>query len=108
MGRAMFDENLPVAGPDQHLVTAPGTILGTPDYMAPEQARDSHNADIRCDIYSLGCVLYHCLAGQPPFPDPNRVRVLVRHATEKPRPVHELNPAVPKGLQHILDWMMAK
>ena len=44
-------------------------MLGTPDYMAPEQARDARTADIRSDIYILGCVLFHCLAGQAPFPD---------------------------------------
>jgi serine/threonine protein kinase len=108
LGRALFDEDAASPGAEGHLVTAPGTILGTPDYMAPEQARDSHAADVRSDIYSLGCVLYHCLTGQPPFADSNRVRVMVKHATEKARPLKELNPSVPDGLQQILDWMMAK
>ena len=53
--------------------------------MAPEQARDAHKADIRADIYSLGCVLFHLLAGQAPFPDSNLVRQIIRHANEKPR-----------------------
>lgn len=108
LGRALFDEDLPANAPEAQLVTAPGTVLGTMDYMAPEQARDSHNADVRSDIYSLGCVLYHCLTGQPPFMDNNHVRVMIRHAKEKARPVKELNPSVPDGLQQILDWMMAK
>src|SRR5262249_1156162 len=51
--------------------TGEGVLLGTPDYLAPEQARDPRAVDIRADIYSLGCVLYHCLTGQPPFPDTN-------------------------------------
>jgi serine/threonine protein kinase len=76
--------------------------------MAPEQARDSRNVDIRSDIYSLGCVLYHILAGQPPFPDTNLISQMIRHATETPRPLKEFNPAVPDGLQQILNWMMAK
>jgi serine/threonine protein kinase len=89
-------------------ITSEGTLLGTPNYMAPEQARDARNADIRADIYSLGCVLYHALTGQPPFPDTNVINQMIRHATEAPRPVAELNPAVPEGLQQILNSMLAK
>jgi serine/threonine protein kinase len=105
MGRALFDEASP--GGKMEL-TNEGELLGAPDYMAPEQARNAHGADIRGDIYSMGCILYHALAGQPPFPDTSRVRQLVRHATEEPRPVRELNSAVPDGLQQILNWMLAK
>jgi serine/threonine protein kinase len=101
-GRALFDD-----GPTAEL-TNEGDVLGTAEYMAPEQARDPRSADIRADIYSMGAVLYHALAGQPPFSDANRVRLLVRMATETPRPVRELNPAVPEGLQQILNWMLAK
>src|SRR5205807_443411 len=49
-------------------ITASGVIMGTPDYMAPEQTSSAHEVDIRADIYSLGCTLYHLLAGQVPFP----------------------------------------
>ncbi len=85
-----------------------GRLVGTPDYLAPEQARDTRAADIRADIYSLGCVLYQCLTGQPPFPDTNVANQLRRHANEPARPVKELNPAVPDGLQQIVNWMLAK
>ncbi len=104
LGR-MMDEGLDPADPG---LTGEGVLLGTPDYMAPEQARDARAIDIRADIYSLGCVLYHLLAGQPPFPDTNIISQMIRHASEPPRPVASLSPGVPDGLQQILNWMMAK
>ncbi|MFN4261667.1 MAG: serine/threonine-protein kinase [Gemmataceae bacterium] len=106
LGRSFFDENSPVI-PDPQL-TGEGVLLGTPDYLAPEQARDARSVDIRADIYSLGCVLYHALTGKPPFPDTNIINQMVRHATETPRPVRDFSPEVPDGLQQILNWMMAK
>jgi eukaryotic-like serine/threonine-protein kinase len=107
MGRTMFDEGDADSGPMDNLTVA-GDILGSPSYMAPEQARDAHNADIRADIYALGCVLYHMLTGQEPFPDVNRVRQLVRHATEAPRPLNQFKIAAPPGLQAIVDTLTAK
>jgi eukaryotic-like serine/threonine-protein kinase len=107
LGRALFDETL-AAEPDKEMLTGEGVLLGTPNYLAPEQARDAHNVDIRADIYSLGCVLYHVLAGQPPFPDTNALSQMVRHVSETPRPLREFNPEVAEGLQQIIDWMMAK
>ncbi len=105
LGRAMFDAALSEL--DDGL-TGEGVLLGTPDYMAPEQARDARGIDIRADVYSLGCVLYQLLAGQLPFPDTNLINQMIRHATEQARPLTELNPAVPEGLQQIVNWMMAK
>ncbi|MFO0844816.1 MAG: hypothetical protein U0797_20865 [Gemmataceae bacterium] len=93
--------------PDPGLTTE-GVLLGTPDYMSPEQARDPRQADIRADVYSLGCVLYHMLAGQPPFPDTNLISQMIRHATEPPRPLRAFDRDIPDGLEQILGWMMAK
>jgi eukaryotic-like serine/threonine-protein kinase len=107
LGRALFDDSSPDVTTDPGL-TGEGVLLGTPDYMAPEQARDARNADIKADIYSLGCVLYNALAGQPPFPDTNIINQMIRHATEAPRPLKDFNPAVPDGLQQIVNWMLAK
>jgi serine/threonine protein kinase len=107
LGRQLFEESGQAAERDLEL-TGEGVLLGTPDYLAPEQARNPHGSDIRADIYSLGCVLYHCLAGQPPFADTNVLNQMIRHATETPRPLKELNSAVPDGLQQIVDWMLAK
>jgi serine/threonine protein kinase len=105
LGRPLLEEGPP--GADTAL-TSERFVIGTPDYMAPEQARDARAADVRSDIYSLGCVLYHALAGRPPFPDGIALDVMIRHATEAPQPLKELNPAVPDGLQQIVDRMMAK
>jgi serine/threonine protein kinase len=107
LARPLYDETAPDKPP--HLgLTSEGVMLGTPDYMAPEQARDPRSCDIRADVYSLGCVLYHAVAGQPPFPDKNVLSQMIRHATEAPRPLRELNPAVADGLQQIVSWMLAK
>jgi serine/threonine protein kinase len=111
LGRALFDENASGAhldGLENMQLTGEGVLLGTPDYLSPEQARDARTIDIRSDIYSLGGVLYHALAGQPPFPDTNIISQMVRHATENLRPLKTLNPAVPEGLQQIVGRMLAK
>lgn len=89
-------------------LTQEGIVLGTPDYMSPEQARNARAADIRSDIYGLGCVLFHLLSGEPPFPDTNIISQMIRHSTETPRRLKELNPEVADGLQQVIDWMMAK
>jgi serine/threonine protein kinase len=107
LGRALSEDSLDESA-DEPQLTSEGTLLGTPDYMAPEQARDAHGADIRADIYSLGCVLFHLLTGTAPFPDSNIISQMIRHATETPRPLKDFNPGVPDGLQQIVSWMMVK
>jgi serine/threonine protein kinase len=104
LGRALFE----TAEADAGQITVEGELVGTPDYLAPEQARDPRRADVRSDIYSLGCTLYHALAGQPPFPDNNTVRQALRHATEQAKPLKDLSPETPEGLQQIVSAMMAK
>jgi hypothetical protein len=83
-------------------------VLGTPDYLAPEQARDPDGTDIRADIYSLGCTLYFLLAGQPPFPAGTTLRKLVQHQETPPRPITEVRPDVPLALAVLLVRMLAK
>jgi serine/threonine protein kinase len=107
LGREMFDDETPKGAIDTQL-TQEGSVLGTPDYLAPEQAKDAHTADIRADIYSAGCVLYHCLAGRPPFVETNIMTQMVKHATEAPVPLATVAPDAPKGLQAVLDKMLAK
>ena len=89
-------------------VTETGVLVGTPDYMSPEQARNSKTVDIRSDIYSTGCVLYHMLTGQTPFPDSSLLNQMIRHATELVKPPHEINPTVPVGLGQITLKLMEK
>src|SRR5205823_493297 len=100
LGRETFDESA-ATEPDQQL-TGEGVLLGTPDYLAPEQARDARSVDIRADVYSLGCVLYHALSGQPPFPDTNVLNQMIRHAKEEPAPLRKFNDQIPDGLQQIV------
>jgi hypothetical protein len=90
-------------------LTVEGSVLGTPDYLAPEQARDASSSDIRADLYSVGCVLYHCLAGRPPFSDTNIMAQMLKHATERPAPVAALTgDQLPVGFQMVLDRFLAK
>jgi serine/threonine protein kinase len=89
-------------------LTHEGSVMGTPDYIAPEQATDSRSADIRADIYSLGCTLYHLLTGQPPFPGGSIPEKLLKHQQATPTPVEQLSPEVPPGLTVVVRRMMAK
>jgi serine/threonine protein kinase len=84
------------------------TMMGTVDYMAPEQAIDSHAVDIRADIYSLGCTLFYLLTGQPPFPGGTEAEKLVKHQMKLPPDVREMRPEVPEHLAAILGKMLAK
>src|SRR5262249_25244739 len=68
----------------------PHVILGTPDYLSPEQARSMDQVDIRSDLYSLGCTFYHLLTGQVPFPGGNTLDKLIRHGSAEPIPVEQL------------------
>ncbi len=89
-------------------ITQAGNTVGTIDYMAPEQARDSGLADIRSDIYSLGCTLYHMLAGHPPFPDGSLSERLFQHLEAEPPDVRQFNPKVKLPLLVVLRRMLAK
>ncbi len=91
---------------DQELTTF-GTTLGTFDYIAPEQARDPRDVDVRADIYSLGCTLYHMLAGEAPFPRGNFIAKVIDHHRDTPPDPADRNPAVSDQLSRIVRKMMA-
>lgn len=90
-------------------VTNPNMLMGTPDYLSPEQAKNSHDVDSRSDIYSLGCTLYFLLTGKPPFSDSTTLIDKLRaHTNEEPMAIRDARPEVPEGLAEILAKMMAK
>ena len=93
---------------DDQGLTQSGVTLGTFDYMSPEQALEPRDADVRSDIYSLGCTLYHMLTGHPPVPEGTAAQKLHHHQHVKPRDPRQLVPGLPDDAAVILDRMMAK
>lgn len=89
-------------------LTRDGTVVGTPDYMAPEQAKNSSTVDHRADIYSLGCTLYYLLAGKPPFPEGTPIDKLLRHQLDPPPDLRKQRPDVPDEMIRTMNKMMAK
>ncbi len=88
-------------------LTIAGTTLGTFDYISPEQAKDPRNVDVRSDIYSLGCTVYHMLTGEPPYPEGTVLQKLLDHqAKDIPDPAQK-NPHTPPQLSAIVRRMMA-
>jgi serine/threonine protein kinase len=83
-------------------------VLGTADYVAPEQVANSHAVDIRADIYALGASLYFMLAGHPAFPNGTVSQKLLWHRTKDPTPIRQIRPEVPEGLAAIVEKMMQK
>lgn len=83
-------------------------VIGTADWLSPEQAKNAAAVDIRADIYSLGCTMYYLLTGRPPFPDGNLVQKLYQHQTMEPKPIEKFRPDVPDGVLAILKRMLAK
>ncbi|HKP59895.1 MAG TPA: protein kinase [Polyangiales bacterium] len=89
-------------------LTRSGTILGTPSYMAPEQATGERGAQAALDVFALGCVWFECLTGAPPFAAPHMVSVLAKLLFEQPPRLRELRPELPEELERLLEQMLAK
>lgn len=89
-------------------LTHAGAVIGTPDYISPEQARDSRTVDIRADLYSLGCTLYYLLTAQVPFPGGTPMEKLFKHQLEMPTPVEKLRPDLPGGVAQVVARLLAK
>jgi eukaryotic-like serine/threonine-protein kinase len=93
---------------EQNVIGGQGYIVGTMDYIAPEQTTDATGVDGRADLYSLGCTLYFALCGQPPFPGGTSREKMRRHRQEEPRTLRELAPDVPAGFARLIERLMAK
>src|SRR5437762_10838647 len=83
------------------------SVLGTADYLAPEQAVDSHTVDGRADIYSLGATFYFLLSGQPPFAEGTVAQKLLWHQSKNPKAAREVRPQVPEAVAKVVAGMMA-
>jgi serine/threonine protein kinase len=100
LSRAISDEDF--------RVTRDGSTVGTVEYLSPEQSRDSSVADIRSDIYSLGCTVYHMLAGHPPFDEGGLGERVYKHMHTEPPDLRKINPDVPPALWTVVKRMLAK
>ncbi|MCA9080753.1 MAG: serine/threonine protein kinase [Planctomycetaceae bacterium] len=100
LAKAIDDEDMSL--------TQSGTGLGTPHYMPPEQARNAKHVDRRCDIYALGCTLYHFVTGALPFAGESVVELITNKEKGKFKPAHQLNSEVPEKLSLMIDKAMAK
>lgn len=89
-------------------MTRTGTLIGTPEYMAPEQARGERDLSAAVDLFSLGCVFYECLAGEPPFLGEHIAAVLVRILCEEPRPLAERRMGTPTAVSDLVQRLLVK
>ncbi len=89
-------------------ITREGVLVGTLDYVAPEQSRDSHHVDARADLYSLGCTLFHLLAGSPPFAEFAGIDKLIQHVSVPPPSLRAARADVPEALAALVARLMAK
>ena len=89
-------------------LTQEGSVVGTPEFMSPEQACDSRSVDVRSDIYSLGCTLYFLLAGRPPFCGATALETMVQHLKQPLPPLDQMRPGLAPALVEIVNKMLAK
>jgi hypothetical protein len=97
-----------LASPEGTIKVEPGTVLGTLDYNAPEQAENIHAADIRSDLYSLGCSFYYTLTGQVPFPGGSALQKLMSHLTREVPALATVRPDIPEAVAAVVHRLVAK
>lgn len=105
---ADFGVALACRSPDADAITGAGLVIGTPEYMSPEQASGERDLERQSDIYSLACVVYEMLAGTPPFSGQSARVTMAKHVTEAPRPLRALRPDAPASVERALAWALVK
>jgi serine/threonine protein kinase len=105
LGLAMMEGEV---GADVEIIGGRGYVVGSVDYMAPEQTLDATNVDSRSDLYAMGCVLYFALTGKPPFPGGKTMDKINAHRHQEPDPVQWRNQDIPDGFAAIIHKLMAK
>ena len=103
LARGMMDDS-----PEQKALTVDGRVLGTPEFMSPEQALTPSTVDIRSDLYSVGCVLYFMLTGSAPFQGETTLSILQSHISKQATPLTAINPEIPEGLWAVVASLMEK
>lgn len=104
----LFDLGLAKSLDTKSKLTSHGTVVGTPNYMSPEQAEGEAELDVRSDIYSLGATFYHLLTGKPPFEGANPVVIIGNLLKKNPEPIQELNPKIPERICRLVHQMLSK
>jgi serine/threonine protein kinase len=107
MGLARFDSFAGLPGPDGTL-TREGSVIGTFDYLSPEQAKNAREVDARADLYSLGCTFYHLVSGRPPFPSESGLDKLIKHQLDEPARLDTFRADVPPHFAALIHKLMAK
>jgi serine/threonine-protein kinase len=97
-----------VASASEEKLSSSGIVVGTPDYMSPEQLFAEATVDGRCDVYALACVTYEMLVGEPPFTGATPISVAVQHAVRAMRPVRSVRPDVPGSVETAIRCALAK
>jgi formylglycine-generating enzyme required for sulfatase activity len=105
LGLALLNETAESA---ENRLTQVGYVIGTPDFLAPEQARDPVGVDARADVYALGCTLFYLLAARPPYEGANATEKLLKHVTDPVPSLLPVRPGLPPQLDAVVRWMLAK
>ena len=108
LGLAMLHEPTYAGGENANRVTQQGFVLGTPDFLAPEQAQNPTGVDIRADVYALGATLFYLLTGRVPYEGATPTEKLLKHVTEPPPSLLKYLPGAPPQLDRMIAWIMAK
>lgn len=108
MGLARLQSDEPAGDKISTELTSTGTVIGTPEFMSPEQAKNSSAVDHRSDLYSLGCTFYYLLTGDSPFPNGTPLEKLLQHQMDPPRPVQLIRLELPPEVSTIVHTLLAK